>query len=120
MTDYGNPNISGNVGSNISFGGSGSQTVGNVHYNGDPRDPRLEKIDALVGKLLAGIAELPPDNAADAAREAAVIKQEVRRPAPNGGKLRQAVNGLARAAAPATELIELARQIADLVGQLAH
>jgi len=102
--------------------GSGTQNVGkqNVQINNNSREATLEQIDQLIARLLAGLAELPPDNAAIVAGEAVAVKNEAHAPSPDNGRIRHALQRLAEAAAPAAGMIELARQLAELIGQLVH
>jgi hypothetical protein len=103
--------------------GSGTQNVHgtqNVQVNNNSREATLEQIDQLIARLLAGLAELPPDNAAIVAGEAVAVKNEAHAPSPDNGRIRHALQRMAEAAAPAAGMIELARQLAELVGQLVH
>jgi hypothetical protein len=102
--------------------GSGTQNVQgqNVQINNNSREATLEQIDELIAKLLAGLAELPPDNAAVVAGEAVVVKNGVHEASPDKGRIRLALQRLAEAAAPAAGLIEVARQLTELFGQLVH
>jgi hypothetical protein len=51
---------------------------------------------------------------------AVALKNEARAASPDKGRVQHALGRLAEAAAPAAGMIELARQLADLVGQLVH
>lgn len=117
MPDSGNVVFTGNSGDWNVNTGSGTQ---HVQVSKGSREATLEQVDQLVARLLAGLAELPAQNAAAAAGELVAIKNEAHQPSPHEGRLRQALSRLAEAAAPATAMIELARQLADLVGQLVH
>jgi hypothetical protein len=97
--------------------GSGTQ---NVQFNQNSREATLEQIDQLIARLLAGLAELPPANAAVVAGEAVAVKDEAHAASPDKGRIRFALQRLAEAAAPAAGLIELSRQLAELFAQLVH
>jgi hypothetical protein len=117
MSDSGNVIISGNTGDWNANIGSGTQKV---HVNKDSREATLAQVDELVARLLAGLAELPPGNAAVVAGEVVTVKNEAHAGSPDRGRIRHALGRLAEAAAPAAGMIELSRQLADLVGQLVH
>jgi hypothetical protein len=117
MSDSGNVVFSGNSGDWNVNTGSGTQ---NVQVNKDSREATLERVDQLVARLLAGLAELPPGNAAVVAGEVVTVKNEAHEASPDKGRVRHALGRLAEAAAPAAGMIELSRQLADLVGQLVH
>jgi hypothetical protein len=117
MSDSGNVVFSGNSGDWNVNTGSGTQ---NVQVNKDSREATLERVDQLVARLLAGLAELPPGNAAVVAGEVVTVKNEAHAASPDKGRVRHALGRLAEAAAPAAGMIELSRQLADLVGQLVH
>lgn len=97
--------------------GSGTQ---NVQINKNSREATLEQIDQLIARLLAGLAELPPGNAAVVAGEAVAVKDEAHAASPDKGRIRRALQRLAEAAAPAAGMIELSRQLAELFAQLVH
>lgn len=117
MPDSGNVTFSGNSGDWNVNTGSGTQ---NVQINKNSREATLEQIDQLIAKLLAGLAELPPSNAAVVAGEAVAVKDEAHTASPDKGRIRLALQRLAEAAAPAAGMIELSRQLAELFGQLVH
>ena len=117
MPDSGNVIFSGNSGDWNVNTGSGTQ---HVQVTKGSREATLEQVDQLVARLLAGLAELPAQNAAVAAGELVAVKNEAHAASPDKGRLRLALGRLAEAAAPAAGLIELARQLAELVGQLVH
>jgi hypothetical protein len=117
MSGSGNAIFSGNSGDWNVNAGSGTQ---NVQVNKDPRAATLEQVDQLVARLLASLAELPPGNAAAVAAEVVTVKNETHAASPDKGRIRHALGRLAEAAAPAAGMIELSRQLADLVGQLVH
>ena len=121
MPESGNVNISGNTGNfgnwNVNTG-SGTQNV--TANNIGSREATLEQVDQLVARVLAGLAELPPANAAVVAGEVVAVKNEAHATSPDKGRLGHALSRLAEAAGPAAGLIELSRQLADLVGQLVH
>ena len=117
MPDSGNVIFSGNSGDWNVNSGSGTQ---NVHVGMNDREVTLEQVDQLVARLLAGLAELPPGNAAVVAGQAVTVKNEVHATSPDSGRLQHALGRLAEAAAPAAGMIELSRQLADLIGQLVH
>jgi len=117
MPDNGNVIFSGNSGDWNVNTGSGTQ---NVHASMSSREVTLEQVDQLVARLLAGLAALPPGNAAVLAGEAVTVKNEAHATSPDSGRLRHALGRLAEAAAPAAGMIELSRQLADLIGQLVH
>jgi len=119
MSDSGNVVFSGNSGDWNVNSGSGTQHV-TVNKGSPSREATLEQVDQLIAKLLAGLAELPPGNAAVVAGEAVALKNEARAASPDKGRVQHALGRLAEAAAPAAGMIELARQLADLVGQLVH
>jgi hypothetical protein len=97
--------------------GAGTQ---NVQINNNSREATLEQIDQLIARLLAGLAELPPDQAAIVAGEAVAVKNEAHAPSPDNGRIRQALQRLAEGAAPAAKMVGLVRQLAELIGQLVH
>jgi hypothetical protein len=117
MPDSGSVIISGNTGDWNANTGSGTQ---NVHISKDSRDATLQQVDQLVTRLLAGLAELPPANAAVVAGEVVAFKNEAHAASPDRGRLRHSLGRLAEAAAPAAGMIELSRQLAQLVVQLVH
>jgi hypothetical protein len=117
MSDSGNVVFSGNSGDWNVNTGSGTQ---NIHVSKDSREATLEQVDQLVARLLAGIAELPPGNAAVVAGEVVAVKNEAHAASPDRGRVGHALGRLAEAAAPVAGMIELSRQLADLVGQLVH
>jgi len=117
MPDIGNVIFSGNSGEWNVNAGSGTQ---NIQVNKNSREATLEQIDQLIARLLAGLAELPPDNAAVVAGEAVTVKDEAHAANPDKGRIRLALHRLAEAAAPAAGMIELSRQLAELFGQLVH
>jgi len=117
MPDRGNVIFSGNSGDWNVHTGSGTQ---NIRVNKDSRDATLQQVDQLITKLLAGLAELPSANAAIAAGEVVTVKTEAHAASPDKRLLRHALGRLAEAAAPAAGMIELSRQLADLVAQLVH
>jgi hypothetical protein len=117
MTDSGNVIISGNSGEWNVNAGRGTQ---NVQINKGAREATLEQVDQLIARVLAGLAELPPGNAGVVAGEVVAIKSEVHEARPDRGRLMQALDRLALAAAPAAGLIELSRQLTSLIGQLVH
>ena len=117
MPDSGNVIFSGNSGDWNVNTGSGTQ---NIEINKNSREATLEQIDQLIAKMLAGLAELPPGNAAAVAGEAVAIKDEAHAANPDKGRIRLALHRLAEAAAPAAGLIELSRQLADVFAQLVH
>jgi hypothetical protein len=80
----------------------------------------LALIDELISRLLATIGELPPEQAATVAGEAVTIKQEVHSERPDRGRIGNALQALGSVAATAAPVIEIARQLADLVTQLLH
>jgi hypothetical protein len=98
--------------------GSGTQ---NVQVNKNSHEATLEQIDQLIAKLLAGLAELPPGNAAVVAGEAVALKDAAHSgTSSDKGRIRLALQRLAEAAAPAAGMIELSRQLAELFAQLVH
>src|SRR5260370_11818890 len=117
MSDNGNVTFTGNSGDWNVNTGSGMQ---HVQVNKGSREATLEQVDQLVARLLAGVAELPAQNAAVAAGELVTFKNEAHEPSPREGRLRQALSRLLEAPAPAARSIELTRQLTDLVGQLVH
>lgn len=117
MPESGNVIFSRNSGDWNVNTGSGTQ---NIQVNKNSREATLGQIDQLIARLLAGLAELPPSNAAAVAGEAVVVKNEVNAASPDKSRVRLALHRLAEAAAPAAGMIELSRQLADLVGQLVH
>jgi hypothetical protein len=80
----------------------------------------LERIDKLITQLLASIAALPPEQAAVVAGKAVEIKQEAHEERPDSGRIGRALRALGSAAASAAPVAELARQLAELLTQLAH
>ncbi len=117
MSDSGNVIFSGNSGDWNVNTGSGTQ---DVHVSKGSREATLEQVDQLVAMLLAGLAELPPGNAAVVAGEVVAVKNEAHAASPDRGRVGHALGRLAEAAAPVAGMIELSRQLADLVGQLVH
>jgi hypothetical protein len=80
----------------------------------------LRKIDELVTGLLAGLAQLPPEQASAAAGEAVQLKAEVTAPARDEKRIRAALGKLSTAVAAAAPLIEIVKDITDLVTGLFH
>jgi hypothetical protein len=97
----------------------GSGTL-NIQPSSDPRAVALEQVNQLVSRLLAGSDKLSPEDSEKLAGGAVTLKNEVRSPNPDKGRIRAALDRVLGAAARVPELFELSRQLDDLVRQLGH
>jgi hypothetical protein len=115
MADHDNSGIrTGDIaGTGIAVGHGASARVG----RGSDADV-LAQVDQLVSRLLASASSLPPDQAATVAGAAVTVKEEMRAARPDAGKVRQALTRLGDAAGAVAGVIELARQLAELVTPL--
>jgi hypothetical protein len=80
----------------------------------------LRELDGLFTELLSGVLQLPPDQVGTAAGQTAQLKAEVHAADRDPGRIRATLNGLMAAVATAAPLVDVVKDIADLVGQLVH
>jgi hypothetical protein len=80
----------------------------------------LRKIDELVTGLLAALVQLPPEQASAAAGEAVQLKAEVTAPERDETRIRVVLGKLTTAVAAAAPLLEIVKDITDLVTGLLH
>jgi hypothetical protein len=100
--------------------GSGSVTQ-HVQRSEASRDAALERIDEILAALLqASLRGLPESQAKVVMTEAITLKSEVHHDSPDHGRVRHALGALATAAASAAPVLELVRQLTDLVTQVLH
>jgi hypothetical protein len=121
MTDNSGIIVGGDNSGNVALNtGSGSVTQ-HVQGTQGPRDAALERIDEILGTLLqASFSGLPEAQAKVVMTEAVTLKSEVHHASPDHGRVRHALDALATAATSAAPVLELVRQLADLVTQVLH
>jgi hypothetical protein len=85
------------------------------------REAALERIDQTLAALLqASLSGLPEEQAKVIMSEAVTLKGQVHEANPDRGRVRQALDALKAAATTAAPVVELVRQLTDLVTQLLH
>lgn len=80
----------------------------------------LRELDELFTELLSGVLQLPPDQVATAAGQTAQLKAEVHAAERDPGRIRATLHGLMAAVATAAPLVDVVKDIAELVGKLVH
>lgn len=80
----------------------------------------LRELDELFTELLSGVLQLPPDQVAAAAGQTAQLKAAVHAADRDPGRIRATLTSLMAAVATAAPLVDIAKDIADLVGKLVH
>lgn len=106
--------VGGNVsGSRISVTSTGSA-------GGVDEAEVLRELDALFTELLTGVLQLPPDQVGTAAGQTAQLKAEVHAADRDPGRIRATLNGLMAAVAAAAPLVDVVKDITELVGKLVH
>jgi len=99
--------------STISVGGTGPA-------GGTDEAAVLRRLDALFTDLLAGTGQLPAEQAGEAARETVLLKAAVTAPDRDPGRVHAVLGSLTRAVSTAAPLVEIAKDIADLITSLVH
>ena len=120
--------MSGNSG--ISIGGDNSGDFTNVNVGGGQqiiqgpagiRVVLLKQVDDLIDKLVReGFDQLPAEQAGVVVQEAKTLKGLAHEEAPDRGRVRRALEAIGSAAAGAAPVIEIARQLTDLLTRLPH
>jgi hypothetical protein len=80
----------------------------------------LRQLDALFSELLASIGQLPAEQAGEAARDTVLLKAEVAAPDRDPRRVHAVLSSLTRAVAAAAPLVEIVKDVADLVIRLPH
>ena len=80
----------------------------------------LRELDELFTELLSGVLQLPPDQVAAAAGQAAQLKAELHAADRDPGRIRATLSGLMTAVAAAAPLVDVVKDIAELVTTLVH
>jgi hypothetical protein len=80
----------------------------------------LRELDQLFTELLSGILQLPPDQVGTVASQTAQLKEEVHAADRDPGRIRATLSGLMAAVATAAPLVDVVKDIAELVAQLVH
>jgi hypothetical protein len=80
----------------------------------------LRRLDTLFTDLLAGIGQLPAEQAGEAARETVRLKAEITAASRDSKRVRGVLGNLTTAVAAAAPLVEIVKDITDLVTSLLH
>lgn len=102
------------AGSTISVGRTGAAS------GGTDEAEVLRRLGTLFTDLLAGVGQLPAEQAGEAAREAVRLKAEVTAPDRDPRRIRGVLGNLTMAVAAAAPLAEIVKDTTDLVTSLLH
>ena len=80
----------------------------------------LRHLDTLFTELLSAIGQLPAEQAGEAARDTVMLKAEVTAPNRDRARIHAIVGSLANTVAAAAPLVEVVKDIAELVTSLGH
>jgi hypothetical protein len=108
----------------IVVGGDVTRSTLSVGHTGSAAGPDeaevLRQLDTLFTELFTAIGQLPPEQAGEAARDTALLKAEVTAAQRDPGRIHAVLGSLGRAVATAAPLVEVVKDIADLVATLVH